>query len=84
MAVVIVCDTPTTPFWDLKTLNLEDLLSMFKTLTVSVPIVKISFSWIWGYSKLLVETSIKVTIPVALTVPINLETVKVFVVTPTW
>ena len=30
------------------------------------------------------DTSMKVTTPVALTVPINLETVSLFVETPTW
>ena len=43
----IVCIPPTVPSTDLRTLNLELFLSIFKTLTLSVPIPRISFGTIF-------------------------------------
>ena len=65
----IVCIPPTVPSTDLRTLNLELFLSIFKTLTLSVPIPRISFGTMFDPSKL-EETLKKVTIPVADVAPI--------------
>ena len=45
---VILCEDPTVPLISLRTLILEDLVSILSTLTFSVPIPKISFSRILG------------------------------------
>ena len=43
------CEGPIVPSIDLKTLILDSFLSMFKTFTFSDPILRISFSLIFGY-----------------------------------
>ena len=60
--------TPTVPSHALITLIRDNNLSMFKTLTLSVPIPRISFSLIFGYSRIPL-TLRKVTIPVTEVLP---------------
>ena len=43
------CEDPIVPSIDLKTLILDSFLSMFRTFTFSDPILRISFSLIFGY-----------------------------------
>ena len=44
-------EDPVVPSIDLNTLILDDFLSIFNTFTISVPILRISFSFIFGYVK---------------------------------
>jgi len=65
---VAVCADPTLPLTDLKTLILEDIVSIFKIFIFSVPTVNISFSRIYDAFKF-PPTEKYVTNPVTAVVP---------------